>query len=509
VVKNFGLNIFFLKFVYWINKTNKNYRNMQVYKGSIVTVSELNTQLKNIIDNFPYYYVVGEISNFKKDVTGHWYFSLKDEQSQISCKMWRGVNNSVKFEPQNGMQVIVKGKLSIYVPYGNYSLIIYEMEKYGLGVLYEQFERLKAKLAAEGLFDKSRKRELPKHPKRIGIVTSKYSAALRDMIKVASKRYPIIELVVSNAKVQGEGAKESIAEAIDLLNKFENIDLIIVGRGGGSTEDLWAFNEEIVARAIAASKVPVISAVGHETDYTISDFVADMRAPTPSAAMEIALPDYRALLEEIKKKLKVISNQVKYLIEFRFGSHNYFINSHRFKIPEKVLLNNINIFEKNIRNLNYSLENIISKNFMKIKSLEISKLELNYQNRLNKFLKLFQNIINYDKNFENLQNETKQVVQQIYQKLVLEEEKLKFKVQSLKTIENNLNNNLESIINNYSKRIEILNQKIDKFNKDNILAMGYTIIRKDNKVVVSSKQLNLGDSVDVEFYDGNKEMTVK
>lgn len=482
---------------------------MQVYKGSIVTVSELNTQLKNIIDNFPYYYVVGEISNFKKDITGHWYFSLKDEQSQISCKMWRGVNSTVKFEPQNGMQVIVKGKLSVYVPYGNYSLIISEMEKYGLGALYEQFERLKAKLAAEGLFDKSRKRELPKHPKRIGIVTSKYSAALRDMLKVANKRYPLIELVVANAKVQGEGAKESIAEAINLLNKLDNIDLIIVGRGGGSTEDLWAFNEEIVARAIANSKIPVISAVGHEIDYTIADFVADMRAPTPSAAMEIALPEYQTLLAEMRKKLKVIANQVKWVFEFRYGALNYIVNSHKLKIPENIFNQQVNNFQLYISKINHSIDNLYANSYAKLKKMDITKLDFIYQNRLNYFLKIYEKIINYTKQFENLKNNNNQLVSKLLNLSNIYEQQIVLYKHKLQTLEEKINNSIENITVVMSMQVKLYEQKIDKFNKDNILAMGYTIVRKNNQIIKSSKELNKNEVVDVEFFDGNRNMKVE
>jgi exodeoxyribonuclease VII large subunit len=235
--------------------------------------------------------VIGEISNFKAHVSGHWYFNLKDANAVISCTMWKGLNNYVFFTPQDGMKVIVSGRITVYPPRGSYQIDVRSMKPAGVGELQEAFERLKRKLSDEGLFDEIHKKPIPSFPQKIGIVTAKDGAAFKDMISVAERRYPLVELVIAPARVQGSGAAESIVESLKLLNKQSDIDIIIIARGGGSIEDLWAFNEEIVVREIFISKIPIVTGIGHEVDFTIADFVADLRAPTPSAAMEMVTPN--------------------------------------------------------------------------------------------------------------------------------------------------------------------------------------------------------------------------
>ncbi len=258
----------------------------------ILTVSELTSELKKTLEeNFERISVVGEISNFKAHISGHWYFNLKDSDAVISCTMWKGFNQYVFFTPQDGMKVVLNGRITVYPPRGSYQVDVRSMKPAGLGELQEAFEKLKAKLEKEGLFDEKYKKPIPSFPKQIGIVTAIDGAAFRDMISVAQRRFPLAELVIAPSKVQGSGAAESIAESIKQLNKNSDVEVIIVGRGGGSIEDLWAFNEEVVARAIFNSKIPVISGIGHEVDFTIADYVADFRAPTPSVAMEVATPD--------------------------------------------------------------------------------------------------------------------------------------------------------------------------------------------------------------------------
>ena len=260
--------------------------------AEVLTVSELTRDIKQTLEEkFDQVSVEGEISNFKAHVSEHWYFSLKDANASISCTMWKGFNKYVFFTPQDGMKVIVNGKITVYPPRGNYQIDVRSMKPAGEGELQAAFEALKRKLSGEGLFDEEFKKPIPDFPHKIGIVTAIDGAAFKDMISVANRRFPLVELVIAPARVQGSGAAEMIAKSIELLNKQDDIDVIIVGRGGGSIEDLWAFNEEIVARAIFNSQLPVISGVGHEIDFTISDFVADLRAPTPSAAMELATPD--------------------------------------------------------------------------------------------------------------------------------------------------------------------------------------------------------------------------
>ena len=256
----------------------------------ILTVSELNATIRDLLENaMQNVWVEGEISNARVWNTGHMYFTLKDGASQIKAVMFRSAVRYLKFKPEDGLKVVARGKISVYDPKGEYQILCEHLEPKGLGSLQQAFEQLKKKLQAEGLFDQARKRPLPKLPRRIGIVTSLDGAALRDIIRVLRRRYPNAHLVLSATRVQGEGAGREIAHAIRKVERIEDVDVIILARGGGSLEDLWAFNEEVLARVIAACQVPVISGVGHETDFTIADFVADLRAPTPSAAAELVV----------------------------------------------------------------------------------------------------------------------------------------------------------------------------------------------------------------------------
>jgi len=272
----------------------------------IYTVSQLSSSIKIVLeDSFRNIWVEGEISNFKA-VAGHFYFTLKDDKSELKCVFFKSSNEKIKFEMKDGMRVLCCGKISIYEQRGVYQLYVAKIEPKGVGELQLAFEQLKEKLFKEGLFDETHKKPIPLLPERIGIVTSITGAAIRDILHVLNKRFSNVEVVINPVKVQGDGAKEEIAFAIEEFNRLGKVDVMIVGRGGGSLEDLWAFNEEIVARAIYNSKIPVISAVGHEIDWTISDFAADMRAPTPSVAAEIVIAKKSELadrLDEIEKKI--------------------------------------------------------------------------------------------------------------------------------------------------------------------------------------------------------------
>lgn len=269
--------------------------------GVVLSVSQLNRYVKSIIEqdyNLQTVFVQGEISNFTNHYrTGHYYMTIKDEYSSIRAVMFKSANSRLRFMPENSMNVIIKGRVSVFERDGQYQLYIDDMQPDGAGALSLAFEQLKNKLAAEGLFDESRKRPIPRFPERVGVVTSPTGAAIRDIINVISRRFPAAELILCPVQVQGTSAAGQIKAAIELFNAKKAADVLIVGRGGGSAEELWAFNEEPVARAVAASEIPVISAVGHETDFTICDFAADLRAPTPSAAAEIAVPDITALGE--------------------------------------------------------------------------------------------------------------------------------------------------------------------------------------------------------------------
>ncbi len=274
---------------------------------NILTVTQLNEYVKMKLDRdalLTSLYIKGEISNFVNHRTGHFYFTLKDEGGTLRAVMFKGSNSKLKFLPENGMKVIVHGRVSGFVRGGDYQLYADDMEPDGIGSLYIKYEQLKKKLEAEGLFAQSRKRPLPKIPSRVGIITSPTGAAVRDMINVTGRRFPFAKIILYPSLVQGDGAPEQLIRALEYFNNTDSADVIIIGRGGGSIEDLWAFNDEALARAVAASKIPVISAVGHETDFTICDFAADMRAPTPSAAGELAVPDTDALK---KKFANVVS----------------------------------------------------------------------------------------------------------------------------------------------------------------------------------------------------------
>ncbi|MDE1220001.1 exodeoxyribonuclease VII large subunit [Vibrio aestuarianus] len=259
---------------------------------NIYTVSRLNAEVRLLLENeMGIVWLVGEISNFSSPVSGHWYLSLKDSRAQVKCAMFKGSNRFVSFKPKNGQQVLVKARLSLYEPRGDYQIIIESMQPEGDGRLQQEFEKLKMQLAAEGLFAQSNKRPLPENPKCVGVITSKTGAALFDILDVLKRRDPSLPVIVYPTMVQGEQAAIQIAQAIGRANARAECDVLIVGRGGGSLEDLWCFNHEIVARTIAASEIPIISAVGHEIDITIADFVADVRAPTPSAAAELVSRD--------------------------------------------------------------------------------------------------------------------------------------------------------------------------------------------------------------------------
>lgn len=261
----------------------------------VLSITQLNAYIKSIIDgdmNLNNVFVCGEISNFTDHYrTGHYYLTLKDEKAAIKAVMFRTANQRIKFKPENGMNVIARGRISVFERDGQYQLYIDDMQPDGLGALNLAFEQLKNKLAGEGLFDRSRKMEIPKYPQRIGVITSPTGAAVQDIINILTRRFPIAQIIKCPVQVQGNSAAPQIVDAIKRFNVGHYADVLIVGRGGGSIEELWAFNEETVARAVANSKIPVISAVGHETDFTICDFVADLRAPTPSAAAELAVPD--------------------------------------------------------------------------------------------------------------------------------------------------------------------------------------------------------------------------
>lgn len=344
-----------------------------------ISVTDLNKYIKEkiaqdeVLNNV---LVKGEISNYKRHYTGHLYFTLKDENSLIKCIMFKNSTMNLKFEPRDGMKVMVLGTVSVFERDGVYQIYCKAMQEDGMGSLYKAYEELKAKLEKEGLFDISHKKKIPMMPRCIGVLTSNTGAVIRDIINVSTRRNPNVYIKLLPVPVQGEGAAEKIADAIKIMNEKKLADVIIVARGGGSLEDLWPFNEEIVARAIYDSELPVISAVGHETDFTIADFVADLRAPTPSAAAELAVPN----IADIKLKLESYNNRYKLAlkkkVEFMKLRYEKCMNSRAFKDPmqkinEKYMLVDIKIksIQNSIINIYKDKKNNMMKNIAKLDAL--------------------------------------------------------------------------------------------------------------------------------------------
>jgi exodeoxyribonuclease VII large subunit len=323
----------------------------------MITVSELNNQIKATLETtFEYVVVEGEVGSVTYHSSGHLYFSLKDEESTIRCVMWRSSVAKQKFTIEAGEHIVISGYVGVYPPRGEYQLIAKKIEPFGKGALALAFEQLKAKLEKEGLFDKSTKKALPKFPKKIAVVTALESAAFADILKVANKRWPLVEIVAIDSLVQGQNAPKEIANAIEYANKLD-VDIILVARGGGSQEDLWAFNEEIVARALHKATIPTVSAIGHEVDFLISDFVADMRAPTPSAAMELILPnkdDYLFAIDELREKFNQTIKHKLYHLEKEL---TYLQSSIKTLSPKQKL----NFYLQEFSSIKRSLDDIMQK----------------------------------------------------------------------------------------------------------------------------------------------------
>ena len=335
-----------------------------------ISVSQLNRYVKRLIETqsvLRNITIRGELSNVKVYSSGHWYFSLKDEHAQVSCVMFRSSARSLKFKPKDGDSVLIKGNVNLYERDGRFQVIVNKMEPQGKGNLYILFEQLNKKLAKEGLYDQKYKQKIPKLPKLIGVATSRSGAVIHDVINVSKRRFPMAKILLCPCSVQGPGSKESIVKAIEVLNSIDAVDTIIVGRGGGSLEDLWSFNTEEVARAIFKSKKPIISAVGHESDTTISDYVADLRAPTPSAAAELAMPTQESLytyLDEASLKLqRNLSAKVKFI--------DVSVNNYSNLLKRTML--------SKFENLEQYLDNLANNNYLKnpYEAIDTKRKDLN------------------------------------------------------------------------------------------------------------------------------------
>ncbi|GGB34654.1 exodeoxyribonuclease 7 large subunit [Lentibacillus populi] len=338
-----------------------------------LTVTALTKYIKRKFDSDPHLkniWLKGEISNFKHHSRGHMYLTIKDEQTRIQAVMFAGNNRRLKFQPENGMNVLIKGEIGVFEPHGQYQLYIQQMEPDGIGALYLAFEQLKEKLNKQGYFDQSVKKQLPMYPKHIGVITSPTGAAVRDIITTIKRRYPIVATTVIPVLVQGRNAAASIKRAIELANEKAMFDLLIVGRGGGSIEELWSFNEEAVAHAIFHSKIPIISAVGHETDITISDYIADLRAPTPTGAAEMAVPSQTELQEKIIGLKRSLTRAMKQKAHTSEQQLNQMQEAYAFRYPKQLVVQKEQELDKQVERLSKAFRQVLTTKRGSLQNIE-------------------------------------------------------------------------------------------------------------------------------------------
>ena len=454
-------------------------------KDNYLTITQLSKYLKYKFDhdvNLMTVYLKGEISNFKAHTRGHYYFTLKDEGSRINAVMFASSVGKLKFVPMDGMKVMVTGKVTVYEATGGYQIYVNDMLEDGVGNLYIAYEQLKKKLEVEGLFDSRYKKKIPKMPKRIGIVTASTGAAIRDILTTIKRRYPIAETILFPALVQGRDAADDIARKIAIANSYD-IDTLIVGRGGGSIEDLWPFNEEVVARAIYKSRVPVISAVGHEVDFTIADFVADLRAPTPTAAAELAVVDINTVLDYLMKAqsrsyqamMKLIG-QKRVILDNLSESYVLKKPSNIYEVKEQkldVLVDRLNISMKN------TLERYNVRLFKSINSYVLNNPQMLYYTKMESFKGLYQRL---NKDMDLLLTDYKTNFFRLENSYVLSNPDILYKFKEQKLL---------SLI-----------EKLEVLNPLNTLKRGYTIVRSKDKVISNVKKLKKNDELEVEFKDG-------
>lgn len=434
------------------------------------SITALNRAIKNMFDSKPELnrvYIKGEISNFKHHSRGHFYFTLKDENSRIAAVMFASYAKDIKFEPEDGMKVLVSGRVTVYEATGGYQIYVDEMALDGIGNLYLEYEKLKKKLQEEGLFNLEHKKPIPRFPKKVGIITAPTGAAIRDILSTIKRRYPLCETILFPALVQGVGAKESIVKQLTLAQEFD-LDVIICGRGGGSIEDLWAFNEEIVARAIFNSKIPIISAVGHEIDFTIADFVADLRAPTPTGAAEMAVPnivDLRTLIEQYKIRL---NENIKNIISFN---------------------------QKRIDNIKNAY---VIRNPMALYEVKEQKLDT-FIERINSYIK-------------QIFNDYYLRLSHVKESYILKNPLASYEVhrERINSIRNNLNIIIQNKLNVFNHQYEIIINKLNLLNPLNVLSKGYSLVTDSNgKIIKEAKDLKKDDLISIKMYEGSVKAIVK
>ncbi|MDP5136060.1 exodeoxyribonuclease VII large subunit [Rheinheimera baltica] len=428
----------------------------------IYTVSRLNSEVRLTLElQFQTLWLQGEISNFVAAASGHWYFSLKDSAAQVKCAMFKQANRNSSFRPQNGQQVLIRARISVYEPRGEYQLLAEFIESAGAGLLKQQFEQLKAKLAAEGLFDPAIKRPLPAQVQRVGVITSPTGAAIRDIVTVLNRRAPGIEVIVYPSQVQGDSAAAQLRNMLSSAIRRNEVDVLIIGRGGGSLEDLWCFNDEQLCRAVAACPIPIVSAVGHEIDFALTDFVADVRAPTPSAAAELVSPDQSHLLERIARL------------------RNALIQAQRARMQHVA---------PKLLNLSQRLLALHPKRRLQQQQQRLDELQLRLSAHIKRKISATQQQQQYlDKSLRQL-SPLKTVAQQ--------------KIQ-LSELERRINNAQQQRLNQSKQQLAQLSAQLNTVSPLATLGRGYSItFDEKQQVVTSSRQLKAGDKVAIKLADG-------
>ena len=480
---------------------------MQNSTSNIFTVTQLNYSVRHLLEvELGQVWLTGEISNFSQPVSGHWYLTLKDENAQVRCAMFKMKNLRVNFRPQNGMQVLVRASVSLYEPRGDYQLIIESMQMAGDGLLQQQFEGLKMKLAAQGLFAQEHKKPIPKFVKRVGIITSPSGAALQDILHILNRRDPSLQVVIYPTLVQGKETTQDIIDTIKLANQRKECDVLIVGRGGGSLEDLWCFNEEAVAYAIYQSELPIISAVGHETDVTIADFVADLRAPTPSAAAELVSRDQQEMVRQLQHHLNTVNLAFDRLwVEklSRFQHLNLRLNA---QSPAKQL-----------ELLHFKLTQI----FDRLQGRLVQSVKLKEQRMAQFFLRV--QAKHPSRQLEMQKLNLKQQETQLYKQIEL---LFHIKIQQFSLVKQSLNNSalphkisrqnqhlqqfsqrltyaIEKQLTKQQQGFHALCTKLDGLSPLKILGRGYSITQNDQQhVITNTKQIAKGDRITTQLADG-------
>ncbi|WP_242143731.1 MULTISPECIES: exodeoxyribonuclease VII large subunit [unclassified Bacillus cereus group] len=429
-----------------------------------LTVTALTRYMKTKIEYDPHLQSVwlkGEISNFKYHSRGHMYFTLKDENARIAAVMFAGHNRNIKFRPEDGMKVLVKGKISVYEASGSYQIYVHDMQPDGVGNLHLAYEQLKVRLEEEGLFSRVYKQSIPAYAKTIGVITSPTGAAIRDIITTIKRRYPIGNVIVFPVLVQGEFAAPSVVQAIQTANEMNDIDVLIVGRGGGSIEELWAFNEEIVARAIFASKIPIISAVGHETDFTIADFVADLRAPTPTAAAELAVPNILEMQEKVLQRTLRLQRAMREILHKRQEQLQALQKSYAFRYPRQ-------IYEQKEEQLDRALEQLVlaKERYMEKKVNQLKQLSFYLEKH--------------------------HPAQRISQTKI-----------AIETLQKQLRREMQTVLQTKEFAFVRIAKQLEALSPLKVMMRGYGLVYSEkNQVLKSVKDVSAGDVVSVQLQDG-------